>query len=207
MPSLISFSFNSLTSKNIGTFTNNVVQQMKADAQFMQLKPEVDSLSALYDAFWSTYNDALKGGSDRILLRDTRKEAMRAQLYKTALLAEVLADSNPAVITAAGFELRKTTRTAAPPVSTPTNLKGEKGDKNGSVALSWKGAAGSTSFDIQCLMPNQTEWKTIKHTTLQSITIYGFELGQKIEFRISANGRGEEDSDWTEPIAVWTTNV
>ena len=207
MANLISFSFNSLTPKNMGNFANNVVQQMSADTQFVSLKADVESLKLLHESFWAAFNDAQKGGSDRIALRNTRQEPMRAQLYKVALLVEILANGNPDVIKAAGFELRKTTKTPSPTVTTPTNLLAAKGDKIGSIALTWKGSAGSTSYDIQCRLVGETVWINSKHTTQQSVIIYGFELGKEVEFRIAANGVGETESDWSDPIRVWPTNV
>lgn len=203
MANLLSYSFNRLPPKGMGLFTNNVIQQMTGDAQFADLMPQVTLLKSLYDPFWAAYNDALKGGTDRRNLRDETQEAMRIQLNTVGLLVEVLAKGRTAVIKAAGFELRKTTRTSAPPVTTPTNLTGEKGPKVGSMALTWKGSEGSVSYDVQVRLKGSGEWKTIKQTTLQSIILYDFELGKCMEVRICAQGRGETSSDYTQPIEVW----
>jgi hypothetical protein len=203
MANLVSYSFNRLPPKDMGTFTNNVIQQMTGDAQFLELMPHVTLLKSLYEPFWAAYNDALKGGTDRRNRRDETKEAMRIQLNTVALLVEVLAKGRSAVIEAAGFELRKTTRTSAPPVSPPTNLFGEKGPKTASLALNWKAGEGSISFDVQIRLKGNGEWKTIKQTTLQSIILYDLELGKCMEVRICAQGRGETSSDYTQPIEVW----
>ena len=205
MPSLISLSFNSLTPKNLGVFTNNVVTQMSNNALFVSLKPEIEALKSAYELFWAAYTDALKGGSDRIILRDVLKEATRVQLYTVALLVEILAKGDRNVALAAGFEVRKTTKTASSTVSTPTNLTGTKGDKIGSVSLSWKG--DGKSYDVECFAQGAKEWKMLKTTTQQSITVYGFELGSMIQFRVSANGVGETESDYSTPIEVWISNI
>ena len=207
MPNLVSFSFERATAKNIGTFANNVIQQMTADPQFSGLQADVTTLKSAYDPFITAYNEALKGGSDRIALRNTLQEALRTQLYKVALLVEIAAAGNPVVVLAAGYETRSTKRTTSPDVTTPTDLKGKVGDKNGSIALNWKCLNGSTSFDIQCRMPSETEWKIIKHTTQKSITIYGFELGKMVEFCVRANGNGDSSSDWSSPVSIWTTTA
>lgn len=203
MANLVSYSFNRLPPKDMGIFANNVIQQMTGDAQFVDLMPQVTILKSLYDPFWAAYNDALKGGTDRRNLRNDTQEVMRVQLNTVALLVEVLAKGRPPVVEAAGFALRKTTRTSAPPVTTPTNLVGEKGPKTGSMALAWKGTEGSVSYDVQVRLKGTDEWKTIKQTTLQSIILYDFELGKCMEVRICAQGRGETSSDYTQPIEVW----
>ena len=203
MANLISFSFNRLPTKDMGVFTANVIQQMSADAQFVSLKPEVDALKSLYEPFWAAYTDALKGGSDRLSIRNTRQETMRLQLHKLGLLTEILAEGDASIILAAGFDLRKMTKTIVPEVSTPTNLTAEKGNKMGSVALAWKGTAGVVSFDIESRTDGTTEWQNGKHTTQQSIMLYGFQPGKLIEFRVCANGRGETESDFTPPVGLW----
>ncbi len=201
---LLSFSFSNESPKNQGLLANNVIQNMKTNALFVSLNPEVLILEEHYIPFWEAYNEALKGGTDRKTLRETLNIPMLKQLNKLGHLVEAFANGDTAIAQASGFDLKKTTKTSIKTLLPPTDITLSKVEgKLGWVEMFWKGAQGSKSYDIINREQGTTEWVNGKHTTKQSIIITDLPLGKYVEFCVSAKGTGEKASDNSSIVGIW----
>ena len=203
MTSLMSYDFMRDTPKNLGVFLANIIRLMLSNDLFKGIKPEGEALQALYTPFWYAYTAALDGGKTAIDERNTRHQALLPQALKVARLVAAQAGTDTSIILAAGFKLRKTTKTATPEVGMPTNFTIQKGDKSGSVYAAWKGTGGSISFDIESRLKDETDWSNSRHTSNENILMTGYTPGTYVEFRVCGNGRGETVSDCTAPLGIW----
>jgi hypothetical protein len=205
MANNISYDFLNYAPKDLGVFTENILEQMLPNPTFAPFKEEVERLKTIYTPFWAAYLVALKGGSDRITDRDNWQTELNLQLLVVAFLVESKAVRNPSVVAESGYKGRKQAKSSATPVEVlaPINFVGEDiKTKLGSAELWWKGSVGSVSYNIESRVKGETDWSNRKHTTRQSIILDGFPSGAYVEFRVSANGTGVSTSDWSVIVTV-----
>jgi hypothetical protein len=205
MANNLSYDFVNYAPKDLGVFTENILQVLPANPLFDRFKEEIDGLKTLYPPFWSAYLAALKGGSDRIAERNACEDELVLQLLVVAFIVESKAVRNPAIVAETGYKSRKQSSASSTPVEVfaPTNFVGEDvKTRLGAAELWWKGSEGSVSYNIESRLKGTTDWSNRKHTTRQSIVLDGFPSGSYVEFRVSANGTGVKTSDWSVIVTV-----
>jgi hypothetical protein len=204
MKSLVLFNFKRLSQTALAAFAHDVIGLMLADAQFNDLKPQVEDLKARYDAYQSAAVAAVNGGRLAILERDEAYENLLKQLTTVARFVEIIADDRESVVLAAGFNVRKSSR-SIDSVAPPTGLVVENLQRSGALRLYWQGATGAVNYAIEHLAKGEPAWKNGKYTTRQEVVLENYQPGTFVEFRIRSLGRKELESDWCSPVGIWVS--
>ena len=203
---MIAQSFKSMNPSELDVFTKNIIQRLSTNASLVSLKPQLDELIPVYEAFSSAKSVASLGGKDRIMERETRRLELMTKLTIAAKYVEILATSKPEVILASGFEERKAksknTKKEPIDVISPPNFKVLNTPNTGEVRLSWMPVDGVRVYAIEHRQKDAA-WKNGEYTTNEGISLSGYELGSYIEFKVRTIGEGELKSDWSSVVGVW----
>ncbi len=201
---IISFSFKRYTANPLSTFTNNICLKMAQDAQFADLKPQVDELKSKYEAFTVALSKASTGDSLLITAKNKSMDELKNQLIAVAYFVNILAKKDEEIVKAAGYEPRSATSSnAVTKLTKPGNLIVKQDDASGAVKLSWEKVPGAVNYGIETLKKGETAWKNGKYTTRKEIILSGLEPGTYIEFRNRALGCNELESEYSNVVGAW----
>ena len=206
---MISHTYKNMSPTDIESFGALIISRLSNNTLFNTVKAAVLlDLELAQNAFSAAKTATASGGSDRIQIRDTCQKALVNQLYFTSIKVEDLAKGDSAVIEAAGYALRKATRskrTKKEPVAvvTPSGLKVTNiKTKPGFLYLAWSEVAGVLNYAVEFRIKGETVWKNGTYTTNEFVELSGFASDTIIEFRIRALGASEDKSDWTAVVKI-----
>ena len=201
---IISFSFKRYAADQLSTFTSNICLKMAQDAQFADLKPQVDELKSKYSAFTVALSNASDGGSPLIAAKNKSMDELKNQLIAVAYFVNILAKKDEEIVKAAGYEPRSATSSnAVTKLTKPGNLTVKQDDASGAVKLSWEKVPGAVNYGIETLKKGETAWKNGKYSTRKEIILTGFEPGTYVEFRNRALGYNELESEYSNVVGAW----
>jgi hypothetical protein len=201
MKSNVVLSFKRQTQAEQAAFTNDVINKMTKDAQFVSLTPQVEELKKRYDAFQIAASNAVNGGKLTTMEKDDKLADMLFQLTLVARLVDVLANENEAVILAAGFDVRKKA-TPVTELSTPTDVKATNVERSGAVKLTWKAVEGATIYGIERREKGTDVWRNGDYCASRSKIIEGLTINAQSEFMIRAISGTGIKSDWSQVVEV-----
>ena len=196
--------FKSYKEEPLRDFADKIRQNMSNDARFTSLKTYVEEMAKRLDAYRTIALDSNAGGKIYTIQKNAKKEELLYQLVLLAKHVDLLANEKEEVVIASGYELRTTA--ASRPTSflaSPMIQKISKGDRSGSVYIEWPHVEGVLYYSIERRIAAEGEWMNGDSTAAKSITLYGFELGQKMEFRICTVGRNNQKSDYSTAIDIY----
>lgn len=200
---IISFSFKRYSADPLSTFTSNICLKMAQDAQFADLKPQVDELKSKYSAFTVALSNASDGGSPLIAAKNKSMDELKNQLIAVAYFVNILAKKDEEIVKAAGYEPRSSSSNSITKLTKPGNLTVKQDDASGAVKLSWEKVPGAVNYGIETLKKGETAWKNGKYSTRKEIILTGFEPGTYVEFRNRALGYNELESEYSNVVGAW----
>lgn len=175
---------------------------MLADEQFRSLKPSVDELKRILDAFTIAVSNAVNGGTILTKEKNRKMADLVNQLEKVAIQLDVLAENNEDMVLAAGFELRKPNKPVSELVA-PTGLVVTQMERSGSVKLSWNSTPGAVTYGIERLIAGETTWQNGDYSTSKNAVISGLKPGTFMTFHLRAIGTKGMKSEWSQEVSVW----
>ena len=206
---MIAHTYKYMTPANLEIQSVLIISRVSDNPLFDSVKEKVLlSLAPAQKSFSSAKLAADKhGGEDRIELRETCRVTLVAELYFSSLIVEAFAKSDPSVIEASGYVLRKSKSKAAKKdptlVTTPLNFSVvDISNKAGFILLSWLPVEGVRTYQIEERVKHEAVWRTVEMTTNESIELSGYAHDSLMEFRCRAIGLGEDKSDWTPILGV-----
>lgn len=154
-------------------------------------------LSAACDALESASKVAMdNGGRNDILRRNERTAVVETMIRTLAGYVSAQCMGDPEKIIDTGFALQK----PAEPVGrldAVEKLRAQRGLEAGEIDLRWGGKRGRVSYGVYLCEGNPKEegdWKWLRTTTRNAITVHGLEPDRMYYFRVRANsaaGRGK----------------
>jgi hypothetical protein len=202
MKKIVSLSFRKYGEADLAQFATNIVNRMKADAQFSTLMTYVDGLSVCDTAFDLAVSNALDGGSLLVKEKNRKMAELKDQLEVVAIQVEGLAKEDEDVVLAAGFKLKRASEPIND-VSEPTGLKVVKGDKPGSIKVTWEAVPGAINYGIETRLAGETQWRNGDYSSARSTVLTGFDLGAHVYIQVRTYGRKGLVSGWSQEIDAW----
>ena len=200
----VSFDFKYFPQAKKGGFANNIVINMTGNEHFMTIQTEVVLLKTLFEAFSEAAAAAVNGGSDRILTKNNRLEAMTNQLVVLGRYVDILSKGEERIIMSSGFPMRSQVITPST-VTTPTGLVVENLTQDGIIVAGWDDMAGAVNYAIETMVEGET-WKNGQYRTTCKKNILGpFPQGKKVFVKVKANGTGAKTTGWCEPQSVYVS--
>ena len=202
--SKVSFEFQNFKPADKAVFASNVIVNMTGNAYFTTIQEQVVTLKTLYDAYSVAAADAIHGGTDRILTRDNRMDALQFQLVAVGQYVQIISKGLDAIILSSGYSIYKPTKVSRE-ITVPTGFKVINDDRNGLIVASWDFMAGAVNYGLE-IMEEDGVWKNGQYpTTCKKNVLGAFRQGSFVQVRIRANGAGGVVSGWTQAIGVWVS--
>ena len=201
MKSLIVLTFNRLPQAKLGEFAANVINNMTINPVFVNLKPHVDELKIMYDAYLLAVSNAANGGRLNTMIKNDRMKSLVNQLGIVARYVDVMASGSEMLILEAGFEVRKA-NVPVTELTTPTGVVAKNLERTGVAKLKWDKVVGATNYAIKNRVKGTIEWKNGVYSTARSTTVKDLEPGKLVEFQIYAMGTKGLVSDVSQIVEV-----
>lgn len=207
--SYINYGFINYSAPKLAELANRVIQNMSADARFDSLKPDVDSVKALYDDFQAVLGLSTFNRSSEALT--TAQSALSSKMRILGLKVEVEAGDNIQLVIASGFPVRQERKAplknANLLLSKPlgVNVFKKEGDPVGMVRLKWEAVEGAVNYGVEYQVKGSDEIKNGTYNTRLGAIITDLTPGLQIDFYVYAIGRNGKKSEKSSPVSIWVS--
>ena len=202
MKSIISLAFKKLAQAALTVFALNVILKMTANAQFSGLMSYVQELKAALEAYQIAASNAENGGRLAYMTKDEKLTILTNQLDLVARHVDMLAKGDPAVVIAAGFEVKKLTPTYVTSLIAPTNVQAsDVQDRPGVAIISWDKSENATMYFLEMRIKGTEIWQTAASGGAASAEVTGIVPKSYVEFRVMAM-RATLRSDYSNIVEV-----
>lgn len=202
MKNIILLSFKRMTQKDANSFASSITQRMTDDTQFADLKPMVEVVKVLNEAFTVAFANAVHGGTDRTRVKNDCFDALITKLDELAQEVERKAKGDENIALSAGFDIRKPAKPIQD-LSTPAGLSVENAPRTGAIKLRWESNPAVVNYAIEHQVKGEETWKNGTYSTSSDAVLSGFSSGSYAMVRICGLGRKGLKTEWTEPVGVW----
>lgn len=186
-----------------------VVSQMTGNAVYPTPTPPLVDITGATDALELAAQQALKGGTDKTLMKHTIEHQLNQLMGQLQDYVQVASKGEPMAIESSGMEVRnERSPSTLPPVV--LNPRATVGSNAGSIQLNWGSAKGAKSYVVEILLPAPknsepsvpiedgdgtavmtdntatTEWIRIDTVTRSKLTVKNLITGTVYKFRIAA---------------------
>lgn len=172
-----------------------IVGEMDGNALFPNPTPSMADLTAEVDALREWINKAAFGDRRAIEQRKVHVEALIRMLRQLALYVGMVANGDPNIILAAGFEVRRRIEGAAP-MGIPINLRAMRSDYAGKVLVQWGAVSRARSYLVEMCSTDPSQagasWTIVGSTTRSRSEVSNLQAGQYYWFRVRAIGASAE---------------
>jgi hypothetical protein len=154
--------------------------------------------------------NALKGGSDRINLKNDARTALENALYELGTYVNLVAKGDQTIVDQSGFPSYTTDRVQSTGGVTfiPQNVRWEDGTVGGEEILRWKGDGTKSMYEAQTCTGdpnNPANWNYRGSFSGGKAVLKGFTAGTVIWGRVRKIGKGGEVGDWSDPAQIMAT--
>ena len=177
---------------------------------FPNLPLTMAAFDTLITAFVTALGNALKGGSDRVNLKNEARVALAEALYELGTYVNLVAKGDQTIVDLSGFPSYTTDRVQSTGGVTfiPQNVRWEDGTVGGEEILRWKGDGSKSMYEVQTCAGdpnNPANWNYRGSFSGGRAVLKGFTPGTTIWGRVRKIGKGGEVGDWSDPAQVMAT--
>ena len=177
---------------------------------FPNLPLTMAAFDTLITAFVTALGNALKGGSDRVNLKNEARVALEEALYELGTYVNLVAKGDQTIVDLSGFPSYTTDRVQSTGGVTfiPQNVRWEDGTVGGEEILRWKGDGSKSMYEVQTCAGdpnNPANWNYRGSFSCGRAVLKGFTPGTTIWGRVRKIGKGGEVGDWSDPAQVMAT--
>lgn len=177
---------------------------------FPSLPLTMAAFDTLITNFVTALGNALKGGSDRVNIKNEARAALEEALYELGTYVNLVAKGDQTIVDLSGFPSYTTDRTQSTGGVTfiPQNVRWEDGTVGGEEILRWKGDGTKAMYEVQSCTGdpnNPANWTYRGSFSGGKAVLKGFTAGTVIWGRVRKIGKGGEVGDWSDPAQIMAT--
>lgn len=202
MKKVVLSAFAKLGQDALAVYASNVVNLMTTDTQFASLSAATAELKTCYDAYSLALNNNVNGGRVATIDKNNCKDALLSQLKKVALLVDILANGDEAIIMAAGFDVRKDSESYTS-LSAPDVLKLINETEAGLVTVRLAKVGGASNYGIEKRIKpegEETAWQNGDYSSALKFQLKGLTSGKTWQFRFRGIGNKGLVSPWSSVV-------
>ena len=192
--------FKQLQQDSLNTYAQNVVQLMTTDPLFTSLSPAVAALKTVRDAYSVALTNNVTGGQITTIVKNDCKTDLLNQLTDVALMVEILAKGNIAIILAAGFDLPKA-RKSYTSLDAPDVLSVTNESKPGLVTVQLVKVDGAMNYGVEkrIVTPENPDgvWVNGEYSSALKFELDGLTSGKTYQLRFRSLGNKGLVSIWS----------
>ena len=192
--------FTKLPQDSLNTYAKNVVQLMTTDPLFTSLSPAVAALKTVRDAYSVALTNNVTGGQIATIEKNKCKANLLSQLTKVALMVEILADGDSAIILAAGLDLRQAPKSYSS-LDAPDVIKVTNETAPGLVTVELMKVEGATNYGIEKRIVTDENpegvWVNGQYSSALTFELNGLTSGKTYQLRFRSLGNKGLVSIWS----------
>ena len=192
--------FKQLPQDSLNTYAKNVVELMTTDPLFTSLSPAVAALKTVRNAYSVALTNNVTGGQITTIAKNNCKISLLNQLTNVALMVEILANGDPAIILAAGFDLIRV-RKSYSSLDAPDVLKVTNETAPGLVTVELVKVEGATNYGIEKRIVTAENpegvWVNGQYSSALKFELTGLTSGETYQLRFRSLGNKGLVSIWS----------
>ena len=192
--------FKQLQQDSLNTYAKNVVQLMTTDPLFVSLSAAVATLKTVRDAYSVALTNNVTGGQITTIEKNNCKTDLLNQMNDVALMVDILAKGNNAIILAAGFDLPKP-RKSYTSLDAPDVLSVTNESKPGLVTVQLVKVEGATNYGVEKRIITtenpETAWVNGEYSSALKFELENLESGKTYQLRFRSLGNKGLVSIWS----------
>ena len=173
---------------------------MTTDPLFTSLSPAVAALKTVRDAYSVALTNSVTGGQITTIVKNNCKVSLLNQLTNVALMVEILADGNTAIILAAGLDLRQTPKSYTS-LNAPDVIKVTNETATGLVTVVLAEVEGATNYGIEKRIVTAENpegvWVNGQYSSALKFELQGLTSGETYQLRFRSLGNKGLVSVWS----------
>lgn len=189
---------------DLASFARNTLHRTKEVTEYAFLQTEATALATALLQYETALAAARNRGMAEVALKNEAQKRLLGALDKIADALDLKADSSPTLLTGAGFTLQQPSARFSGRIAAPEVLRvgstGRKGELR--VQLSDETPGAVLMHAMEYSEDKGTSWKNGTYQNRNNFVVTGLPAHSDMLFRFKSVGRGDNKSNWSEPVAA-----
>jgi len=186
----------------LASFATNVLNRTKGEADYAFIQTDITALEAALQAYQTALAAARNRGMAEVVVKNEAQKALLTVLDRIADAFDLKAELSPALLTGAGFSLQQPPVRFAGQIPVPEVLKVNSTGRKGEIRVQLTDEMPNVVLlhAMEYSQDKGSSWQNGTYHNRNRFIVGGLPAGTDLLFRFKSIGRGDNKSDWSEPL-------